>query len=100
MKIDKQGRINLPKYLQDYANVKKEAIVAGLYNRLEIWNDKKWNAPTQPVIGVTWYESEAFCEWANCHLPSEAEWEKAARGTDGRKYPWGNQNPNKKLVNF
>lgn len=43
VKIDKQGRINLPKYLRDYAQLKKDAIVAGLYNRLEIWNEKKWN---------------------------------------------------------
>lgn len=43
VKIDKQGRINLPKYLRDYAQLKKDAIVAGLYNRLEIWNEKRWN---------------------------------------------------------
>jgi len=40
--IDKQGRINLPGYLRDYANVKNNAVVAGLYNRLEIWNSKDW----------------------------------------------------------
>jgi len=89
-------KVYLPVYFID-----KSEVTISTYKRFvdatgsrapENWNSGRVPAGREnyPVTFVNWYDAERFCKWSGKRLPSEAEWEKAARGTDGRDYPWGN----------
>jgi formylglycine-generating enzyme required for sulfatase activity len=69
-------------------------------------DDESWGRENRPVINVSWVDAVAYCQWLSketglkFNLPTEAQWEKAARGNDQRKYPWGSGEPGKELANF
>jgi formylglycine-generating enzyme required for sulfatase activity len=115
---DEKKRIYLPEYW-----ISKTPVTQAVYQRFITANakddvpfvDADWAKPynwdvkrrthpvdkaDHPIVIVSWWDAVVFCEWAGFRLPTEEQWEKAARGTDGRSYPWGNNEPTNKLCNF
>jgi formylglycine-generating enzyme required for sulfatase activity len=74
--------------------------------KIEKPDDEGWGRENRPVIIISWDGAAAYCDWLSqkiglkFKLPTEAQWEKAARGNDQRKYPWGSREPDKNLANF
>ena len=97
-------RVNLPGFWimqTEVTNVQYERCVdAGTCTKPD--NDS-WDKPEQanyPVTDVDWNQAKTYAEWMGGRLPTEAQWEKAACGTDGRIYPWGNDAPDDKFLNY
>jgi len=110
-RLDEQPRRKI--YLNAFAIDKYEVSNAHYMKFLEetlhkppmnVFGERPFNQEEEiaelPVVQVTWHDAVDYCFWAGKRLPTEAEWEKAARGNDGRLYPWGDEAPDAQKANF
>jgi formylglycine-generating enzyme required for sulfatase activity len=102
---DNNQKLSLPSFYMDKFEVTTKLYAAFMQATGQA-APARWNEASQvsdgdrPVIGVDWNDAKAYCRHYGKRLPTEREWEKAARGTDGRKYPWGNDEPTSRHANF
>ena len=97
--------VELDAYLIDQYEVTlalyRKFLDAGKHDSPPTWDDEAaTTVGDRPAIGMKWADAEAYCKWAGKRLPTEAEWEKAARGTDARRYPWGSMQPFVDIANY
>lgn len=100
-----EHRVTLDAYSIDQFEVTagryQKFIESARHNLPPMWDDEAAQTLSDlPAVGMSWTDAAAYCTWAGRRLPTEAEWEKAARGTDGRRYPWGQMQPFVDIANY